>query len=98
MSYHLRLIKGLSYCGIVTATVKNPDVYTEDSNIADKAVNSGYFELVNTDDSEIIDFDDNNIDFNSYTVTELKAYANEHNINVSDCKNKAEYVNAIKEG
>lgn len=44
--FHLRLIKGLSYFGIVSATKKNPDVYTDDKATADKAVASGYFVLV----------------------------------------------------
>lgn len=44
--YHLKLIKALSYYGVVKATKKNPDVYTEDKATADAAVASGYFKLV----------------------------------------------------
>lgn len=47
--YHLKLIKALSYSGIVTATQKRPDVFTEDKAIADKAVATGYFKLENTE-------------------------------------------------
>ena len=39
--YHLRLIKALSYTGLVSATQKNPDTFTEDKAIADDAVASG---------------------------------------------------------
>ena len=46
MSYHLRLIKALSYSGIITATKKKPDVYVADKKIADAAVATGYFMLV----------------------------------------------------
>ena len=49
--YHLKLIKALSYSGIVTATQKRPDVFTEDKTIADKAVATGYFKLGNTESS-----------------------------------------------
>lgn len=51
MSYHLKLAKGLSYCGIVTATKAKPDVYVDDKAIADKAVATGYFKLVEDGDT-----------------------------------------------
>lgn len=116
MRYHLKLVKGLSYHGVISATVKNPDVYTDDKAIADKAVNTGYFEVVDNDtyneesdidavsgdnNDELFNFDDENNsteDFGSYTVKELRAYAKEHNIDISHCENKADYINAIKEG
>lgn len=44
--YHLKLIKGASYTGIVSATAKNPDVYTDSKAKADAAVASGFFVLV----------------------------------------------------
>lgn len=44
--YHLKLIKALSYTGIVKATRKTPDVFVEDKATADTAVATGYFELV----------------------------------------------------
>lgn len=44
--YHLKLIKALSYTGIVKATRKNPDIFVEDKATADTAVATGYFELV----------------------------------------------------
>lgn len=47
MSYHLKLCKGLSYCGVVTATKQSPDVFVEDRATADAAVASGYFKLLN---------------------------------------------------
>ena len=31
--YHIRLCKGLSYCGVVSATRKEPDVFVEDKEI-----------------------------------------------------------------
>lgn len=44
--YHLKLIKALSFTGIVTATKKNPDVFLEDKATADAAVATGYFKLI----------------------------------------------------
>lgn len=44
--YHLKLSKGLSYRGIVSATKKKPDVYIEDEDIYKKALSTGYFEDV----------------------------------------------------
>lgn len=44
--YHLKLIKALSYTGVVKATSKKPDVYVDDEATANAAVASGYFVLV----------------------------------------------------
>lgn len=41
--YHIRLKKGLSYSGAVTATRRDPDVFTEDAEIYASAMASGYF-------------------------------------------------------
>lgn len=46
MKYHLRLSKGLSYCGVLSATKQRPDAYTDSKAVADQAVASGYFTLV----------------------------------------------------
>lgn len=46
--YHLQLIKGRSYTGVVSATRKNPDVIVEDEAVAKAAVATGYFQLVET--------------------------------------------------
>lgn len=44
--YHLRLIKAISYTGVVEATRQHPDVFVEDKATADAAVATGYFKLV----------------------------------------------------
>ena len=49
--YHLRLIKALSYTGLVSATQKNPDTFTEDKAIAHGAVAYSYLTL-NQDEAE----------------------------------------------
>lgn len=48
--YHLRLNKGLSYSGIVSATNRAPDVFVEDTPTADLALATGYFVLVEGND------------------------------------------------
>ena len=47
--YHLKLIKALSYSGVVTATQKKPDVFVADKAIADAAVATGYFKIAEED-------------------------------------------------
>ena len=42
--YHIRLIKGMSYSGAVTATRRHPDVFTENEAEYTSAMKSGYFE------------------------------------------------------
>ncbi|MCM1231958.1 MAG: hypothetical protein NC489_17705 [Ruminococcus flavefaciens] len=45
--FHLRLTKAMSYAGCgLSATKKNPDVFTEDKAQAEALTNSGYFQLV----------------------------------------------------
>ena len=51
--YHLRLIKALSYCGAIHATRERPDAYTEDEAVAESALASGYFELVEITQPEV---------------------------------------------
>ena len=44
--YHLRLCKGLSYMGIVSATQDAPDVYVAEEAQAKSLAASGYFEML----------------------------------------------------
>ena len=46
--YKLKLIKGLSYSGVVKATKKNPIVEVADEATAQAAVASGYFAMIST--------------------------------------------------
>lgn len=45
--YKLKLIKALSYSGVVKASVEHPFVETDDQAIAEAAIATGYFELIN---------------------------------------------------
>lgn len=44
--YHLRLVKGKSYWGVVRAFEKAPDVYVPEKEQAEKLLSSGYFILI----------------------------------------------------
>ncbi len=103
MKYHLRLKKAISYTGAVCATRKEPDAYTEDKKVADAAVASGYFELVETipdpdadtpDEITIkghLDFDD----LMSMTKDQLKDLAAKLEIDTTGFKVKEDYAKAI---
>lgn len=98
--YHLRLCKALSYTGVVSATKKEPDVFTEDKAIADKALASGYFQLVETEEQEDAgqQEEENEVDYeglSNMTKAELTAYAAEHGISLEGCTTKADMLSAI---
>jgi len=44
--YHLRLNKGLSYSGVVSASKREPDVFVADASTVDHALDTGYFVLI----------------------------------------------------
>ena len=49
MAYRLKLIKALSYTGVVSATKSNPYVEVTDKKAVAKAIATGYFESVTED-------------------------------------------------
>lgn len=98
--YHLKLIKSLSYTGVVTATKKNPDVFVEDKATADKAVATGYFKLVeeveatqgktaatvgHLDEAELLEM----------KFDDLKRLAADMGVDTKGLKSKADYAKAI---
>lgn len=104
MTYHLKLKKALSYNGIVCATRKNPDVYTEDKKVADAAVATGYFELVvDAPDTESpadgkTDMVKGHLDFDQLKKMgkdELKDLAEKLGIDATGLKTKEDYAKAI---
>lgn len=89
--YHLKLVKALSFTGIVTATKKNPDVFVEDRATADAAVATGYFKLVEDGPA--------NLDagqFGDWSLEEVKRLAEAMEIDTTGLSSKAEYVAAIE--
>lgn len=95
--YHLRLCKALSYTGVVSATREEPDVFTKDKAIADKAVASGYFELVNEDEEQpnTVKGHLDKAQLEDMKMDDLRSLAEDMGIDTSGFKKKAELVEAI---
>ena len=96
--FHLKLIKGLSYTGVVEATKKKPDVFTEDKAIADRAVASGYFKLVGEETPEQSTPQTAHLDkgqLEEMKFDDLKKLAADMGIETAGLKKKADLVEAI---
>lgn len=96
--YHLKLIKALSYLGVVKATKDKPDVYTDDEATANAAVASGYFKLV--EDTEADNSSANTAHFDKsqledMKIEDLKGIAADMGIDTTGFKKKSDYVEAI---
>ena len=97
--YHLRLVKALSYTGVVEATKKKPDVYVEDKATADAAVATGYFKLLGSAEGEpepaaqTGHLDRGQLE--DMKLNNLKKLASEIGIDIAGFKKKADYVDAI---
>lgn len=98
--YHLKLIKGLSYTGIVKATQKKPDVFVEDKAIADAAIATGYFKLLKNKETpaqeapvQTAHLDTAQLE--EMKVDDLKKLAADMGIDTTGFKRKADYVEAI---
>lgn len=108
----IKLSKGLSYSGIVTATKKNPYV-TTDEDTAKKAIATGYFEYApeavsetpaeNTAEDQEEDEDPPATDdkvqkpIEKMTKPELEAYAEANGVDISSCTNNEQRIALIKE-
>lgn len=103
MGYHLRLTKALSYCGIVSATRKQPDVIVEDKTIADAVVASGYFRLVGdtVDVTEEVRWNKEEKEpgkrLEEMTVPELETFATYKGISLKGISKKTDILTKLKE-
>lgn len=99
MSYHLKLIKALSYCGVVTATRQHPDIFVEDKATADAAVATGYFKLLAAEEAaEETPAQTAHLDpaqLEEMKVDDLKQLAADMGVDTTGFKKKADYVAAI---
>ena len=100
MSYHLKLIKALSYCGVVTATRQHPDIFVEDKATADAAVATGYFKLLESEEgikqeptAQIAHLDPAQLE--EMKLDGLKQLAVDMGVDTTGLKKKADYVAAI---
>ena len=98
MSYHLKLTKALSYCGVVKATKKNPDLFVEDKATADEAVATGYFKLVEGEEAPEPPKDpEPGKTLDEMTVPELETYAAYKGVNLKGISKKADIIAKLKE-
>ncbi len=98
MSYHLKLIKALSYCGVVTATSQRPDVVVEDKATADAAVATGYFKLVEAEETpEETGEKEPGKKLEEMTVPELETYAAYKGVSLKGISKKADIIEKLKE-
>lgn len=103
MSYHLKLIKALSYCGVVTATRQHPDVIVEDKATADAAVATGYFKLLSAEESpeenppEKDKENEPGKKLEEMTVPELETYAAYKDVSLKGISKKADIIEKLKE-
>lgn len=103
MSYHLKLIKALSYCGVVTATRQHPDVIVEDKATADAAVATGYFKLLSAEESpeenppEKDEEKEPGKKLEEMTVSELETYAAYKGVSLKGISKKADIIEKLKE-
>jgi hypothetical protein len=94
--FHLKLIKALSYTGVITATSRNPDVFTEDKATADAAVATGYFKLIEEQEEQqakTAHLDKEQLE--SMKLDDLKKLAADMGIETKGLKSKAEFAEAI---
>lgn len=96
--YHLKLIKALSYKGIVEATRKNPDVYTDDKATADEAAASGYFKLVedSTEESNNATVEVSGKALSEMNISELETFAAYKGISLKGVTKKADIIEKLK--
>lgn len=106
MKYHLKLTKALSYAGIVSATRKNPDVFTDDETVANAAVKTGYFAIIGDGgDSPVSDTEGGEQTheeaepvrhISELNTSELETLAAYHNIVLKGAIKKADIIEKIK--
>ena len=84
--YHLKLVKGLSYNGVVSASQKNPDVYVLEETLANQAVATGYFKLVSGEIERVQLSSAQDVKFGNLDTTQLE------NMKLEALKRLAEYM------
>ena len=100
----LKLIKGLSYSGIIHATAKKPIVEVEDEAIATLAVASGYFVNLDADEvqaEEVEEETETNLQYGGKLLddmnkSELETFAAYRNVPIKGKKTKASLIEAIR--
>ena len=101
--YHLKLIKSLSYHGIVKATKENPDVLTDDKAVADPAVATGFFELVESPAQQTSqpeaepEESEPGKTLEEMTVAEIETFATYYGVSLKGINTKAKKIAHLRE-
>ena len=98
--YHLKLIKALSYIGVVSATKEHPDVYTDDEVTARAAVASGYFALVGQTEPETPAQPEpaySGKTLAEMTVAEIETFATYNGVSLKGLRSKAKMIERLTE-
>lgn len=99
MAYHIKLIRGLSYTGFggkVKATRKNPVATVEDKAIANAAVASGFFKLIEeADEARVLTGHLDATQLEGMDTKDLKALAIQMGIDVKGMRSKKDFIAAI---
>lgn len=98
MAYRLKLIKALSYTGVVSATKSNPYVDVTDKKTVEKAIATGYFESV-AEDIPAYKTDDEirGKKLREMSVSELETLASYKGVNIKGINKKADIIKKITE-
>ena len=106
---HLRLIKGLSYDGVVRASAAHPDVFVDDPEKYTALLESGYFEALpdahtvtgHLDKAEVVaavaEEPVEVPDISKMKLDELKEFAEDNGIDLTGCTTKASILQKIRE-
>ncbi len=99
MSYHLKLIKAISYTGNgITATKQHPDIITENKTVFDALTASGYFRVVKEeeqDQKEEKDQKEKKI-LEEMTVSELESFAAYKGVSLKGVTKKVDIITKLK--
>ncbi|MCM1227692.1 MAG: hypothetical protein NC320_09805 [Clostridium sp.] len=103
--YHIKLSKGLSYRGIVSATKQKPDVFTEDEDIYKKALATGYFEDVSGSEEEESDNSEYEKTSHAYggksldemNTSELETFAAYKNVSLKGIRKRDAMIDKLRE-
>lgn len=105
--YHLKLLKALSFTGVVRATRQQPDIFIEDEATAKAAVATGYFKLIEVAEpsegkEEMPENSGEGGDkeqgkkLEEMTVPELETYAAYKGVSLKGISKKADIIEKLK--
>lgn len=101
--YRIKLIKALSYSGLVTATAASPYVDIEDDETAEKVLATGYFETVFAGPKtlevteEDADYHYSGKTLDEMNVSELETFAAYKGISLKGIKKKDSIISKLRE-